>query len=323
MSNETQIPLSLQDQHAAVAASGDPLEVLIAAEEQEQQVEEEVVAENTGANISLVTAVLMVTASLGSRKFLAGKRDLKSVDSPYGLVNLYSPLQRQNTDKDPSSVDGAARMALFKAAELVDDLNGQNLHLLGDELQIVANLQGIVGKIVREIELELPFEDDTQIKGIVVDEDSDEPITASLYMRDMVRIRGWVHHDENGADEVFGQYNIVINVIVDGGVFYDHKDPHKYVLMIQSVLKRIQKQAKNGLTVLSGVLLPSKELMQKPIYEMFGILTSESEEYEYDMLTRDELILNGGDTNWAPHTKAQVINDLLPLGGDNLLIKVI
>lgn len=324
MSGEEQVPGSMQDQHAAAAAPS--LQVIdepVLEGEDDENVGIEAKVQDP-AYISAVNAALIVNLNLTSRDIFSGTKNFKSIESPVGNINLYNPFKREDLTKDINSGEGAARAAVNKAFELVDELNIKPVSVLGTADQIDDHLEQILLKMLVEVEDALPFACNEQVATVaLVEPNEDEPMELPVLMRDIVRVSGWINCD-NVATATFRHYTMLLNLTISAGQFYDHSDPQKYVSFVQNVLQRIKKQAESETKILLCITMPPADLKNLAILDLLSVnADQENDNYGFEIRGRSELQVNGGNTHWAPQSKAQVDSDLLTAGGDILLVKAI
>lgn len=293
---------------------------IVAEPVEEVEIEEE---QEDNNHLSSVQAILLVNFNLASRDIFNNSKPLKTVNIKGETYNAYNPLQKENAEKGLKK--GIAYDTVNKAFEYIGQINSNRVVFLGDDTQVYAQLESILGKLIKGVEACLPCASNEQVGTVTYSEEgSDESMQLAISMRDIVRVTGWINYDESpDSKKVFNPYNLVLALTINSGYLYKTEDPHKFLTNIQNRLIRLRETSNSKSHILMGVITDPVEYKRKDVRDLIDVLLDEDPAYDYKIYKRTDLHSTGQISGWSPINKDQVDSDLLTREGDVLYVKVL
>jgi hypothetical protein len=285
------------------------------------------VGEEDNTFLSPVRGLLMVNLNLASRAVFSDAAALKHVAVGELDYNAYSPLRKKDKEK-PNSAGGIALPALHKAYKLLETLNSARTVILGEEDTLEKRSKRILDKMLKEIEASLPLPINEKLGEVNYMEDSQDIETSevmpiAITVKDIVRVTGWINHNENiDPDKTVNPYTVVVCLTINSGYFYAQEYLHKYVLQMQNTLSRLRDNSQNDSEIILGVMMDPKDDKYLRVRDFKNVILDENDtNFNYKIYSREDLYKYGSETGWSPLSKNEVDQNLLTVDGDILYLK--
>lgn len=241
--------------------------------------------------INTIQVLPFITLSYAN-PYMRDLKELKAIDIPMGngeveTCNLYNPFVKANPGKHLH--EGVLRRAFAKIVAVINQTAGREVIYLGLPSAAAKTAVTVAAQQASQIERKFPLG-----KGDTVMELDTDNGPVVLHFGDLFAVHTWVtsvEDDESGTVSA----TINVNIAVNAGAFYDHKEPHVFVeravTFVQNMLEGLDAENVNPYI---GVSINSEQLQDPVVRELLDLLLSP--DMGFALVSRNSVVR--GNENW-------------------------